>query len=160
VAVAGERRRDRSAGRAGTDHEHVGRGPAGGHGDGFTNSLAGMADGSVRYGAFVNADGNMIDDGNVYKFADDRYWVLINSAGFEGWFRETAGDLDATITHKTQDLAMIAVQGPTRRRRCRASRAATSASCGTSGSGRSRRSSPACPPRSRGPASAASTGTR
>ena len=79
----------------------------------FTNSLAGMADGSVRYGAFVNADGNMIDDGNVYKFADDRYWVLINSAGFEDWFRETAGDLDATITHKTQDLAMIAVQGPT-----------------------------------------------
>ena len=72
-----------------------------------------MADGSVRYGAFVNADGNMIDDGNVYKFADDRYWVLINSAGFEDWFRETAGDLDATITHKTQDLAMIAVQGPT-----------------------------------------------
>jgi aminomethyltransferase len=79
----------------------------------FTNSLAGMADGSVRYGAFVNADGTMVDDGNVYKFSDDRYWVLINSAGFEDWFRETAGDLDATITHKTEDLAMIAVQGPT-----------------------------------------------
>jgi aminomethyltransferase len=79
----------------------------------FTNSLAGMADGAVRYGAFVNADGNMVDDGNVYKFADDRYWMLINSAGFEDWFRETAGDLDATIAHKTQDLAMIAVQGPT-----------------------------------------------
>ena len=52
----------------------------------FTNSLAGMADGAVRYGAFVNADGNMVDDGNVYKFSDDRYWVLINSAGFEDWF--------------------------------------------------------------------------
>jgi aminomethyltransferase len=79
----------------------------------FTNSLDGMQDGSVRYGAFVNADGMMVDDGNVYRFADDRYWVLINSADFEDWFRETAGDLDATITHKTQDLAMIAVQGPT-----------------------------------------------
>jgi aminomethyltransferase len=79
----------------------------------FTNSLAGMADGSVRYGAFVNADGRMVDDGNVYRFAEDRYWVLINSASFEDWFRETAGDLDATIAHKTLDLAMIAVQGPT-----------------------------------------------
>jgi len=79
----------------------------------FTNSVAGMGAGSVRYGAFVNADGKMVDDGNVYKFADDRYWVLINSPDFEDWFRETAGDLDATITHKTQDLAMIAVQGPT-----------------------------------------------
>jgi glycine cleavage system T protein (aminomethyltransferase) len=79
----------------------------------FTNSIDGMQDGSVRYGAFVNADGNMVDDGNVYKFADDRYWVLINSADFDGWFRETAGDLNATIAHKTQELAMIAVQGPT-----------------------------------------------
>ena len=52
----------------------------------FTNSLAGMADGAVRYGAFVNADGTMVDDGNVYRFGDDRYWVLINSAGFEDWF--------------------------------------------------------------------------
>jgi aminomethyltransferase len=72
-----------------------------------------MGDGSVRYGAFVNADGMMVDDGNVYRFAEDRYWVLINSPDFEAWFRETADDLDATITHKTQELAMIAVQGPT-----------------------------------------------
>ena len=79
----------------------------------FTNRVEGMADGRVRYGAFVNADGLMIDDGNVYRFADDRYWAMINSAGIEDWFRETAGDLDATIEHRTDDLAMIAVQGPT-----------------------------------------------
>ncbi len=79
----------------------------------FTNSLAGIEAGSVRYGAFVNADGKMVDEGNVYKFSDDRYWVLINSPDFEDWFRETAGDLNATIAHKTQDLAMIAVHGPT-----------------------------------------------
>lgn len=79
----------------------------------FTNTLEGMADGSVRYGAFVNADGLMIDDGNVYKHADDRYWVMINSAGIDDWFRETAADLDASIAHRTSELAMIAVQGPT-----------------------------------------------
>ena len=79
----------------------------------FTNTLDGMADGTVRYGAFVNTDGLMMDDGNVYKHADDKYWVLINSAGIEDWFRETAGDLDAVIAHRTGELAMIAVQGPT-----------------------------------------------
>lgn len=79
----------------------------------FTNTLEGMADGAVRYGAFVNADGLMINDGNVYKHADDRYWVMINSAGIDDWFRETAGDLDASIAHRTSDLVMIAVQGPT-----------------------------------------------
>ena len=67
----------------------------------------------MRYGAFVNADGLMIDDGNVYKFADDHFLVMINTAGIDDWFRETADGLDATIDHKTDDYAMIAVQGPT-----------------------------------------------
>ncbi len=79
----------------------------------FTNSLAGTTDGSVRYGAFVNADGNMIDDGNVYRFDPQRYLVMINSAGIDDWFRETADGLDAEIAHRTENLAMIAVQGPT-----------------------------------------------
>jgi glycine cleavage system T protein (aminomethyltransferase) len=79
----------------------------------FTNKIDGMTDGSVRYGAFVNADGNMIDDGNVYRFSADRFWVMINSAGIDDWFRETAAGLDARVAHKTQDLAMISVQGPT-----------------------------------------------
>lgn len=79
----------------------------------FTNSLAGAQPGQVRYGAFVNADGLMVDDGNVYKHADDRFWMLINTADLADWFRETAGDLDAQIAHRTEDFAMIAVQGPT-----------------------------------------------
>jgi aminomethyltransferase len=79
----------------------------------FTNSLTGMADGSVRYGAFVNADGHMIDDGNVYRFAPGRFWMMLNTAGIEDWFRETAEGLDARIEHQTDDRAMIAVQGPT-----------------------------------------------
>lgn len=79
----------------------------------FTNSLAGVPDGAVRYGAFVNADGLMIDDGNVYKLADDHFLVMINTAGIDGWFRETADGLDARIDHRTDDYAMIAVQGPT-----------------------------------------------
>ena len=76
----------------------------------FTNALDGMQSGSVRYGAFVNADGLMIDDGNVYEFADDHFLVMINTAGIDDWFRETADGLDATIEHKTDDYAMIAVQ--------------------------------------------------
>jgi len=86
----------------------------------FTNKIDGMTDGSVRYGAFVNADGNMIDDGNVYRFSQDRYWVMINSAGIDDWFRETADGLDARVAHKTLDLAMMSVQGPTSQARDRA----------------------------------------
>jgi aminomethyltransferase len=79
----------------------------------FTNDLSGLEAGQVRYGAFVNDDGLMVDDGNVYKHSDEKYWVMINTAEMEGWFRETAGDLDAGILGRTEELPMISVTGPT-----------------------------------------------
>jgi aminomethyltransferase len=81
----------------------------------FTNDVSAMADGRVRYGAFVTADGTMVDDGNVYRFSPDRYWVMINTPDLQDWFRETAGGLDAKIEHRTEELPMISVQGPTSR---------------------------------------------
>ena len=81
----------------------------------FTNDLSGAAAGQVRYGAFVNADGLMVDDGNVYKHSDQKYWVMINTADLEDWFRETAGGLDAQIAGRTEELPMISATGPTSR---------------------------------------------
>ena len=78
----------------------------------FTNDLSGVSDGGVRYGAFVNADGNMVDDGNVYRHAEDRYWVIINTAGLADWFRETADGLDATVADRTEQLPLISATGP------------------------------------------------
>ena len=78
----------------------------------FTNRLSDLEAGAVRYGAFVNADGAMVDDGNVYKHSDEKLWVFINTADMEGWFRETANGLRATIEHRTPDWPMISVQGP------------------------------------------------
>ncbi|MDP9330786.1 MAG: aminomethyltransferase family protein [Actinomycetota bacterium] len=81
----------------------------------FTNDLAPMGIGAVRYGAFVNADGLMVDEGNVYKHADERYWVMINRGDLADWLRETADGLDASVEHATERLPMTAVQGPTSR---------------------------------------------
>lgn len=78
----------------------------------FTNDLSNVSAGGVRYGAFVNADGNMVDDGNVYKHADDRYWVIINTAGLEDWFRETAVGLNAAIAERTREMPLISATGP------------------------------------------------
>ena len=78
----------------------------------FTGGVSSMEPGQVRYGAFVNDDGLMVDDGNVYRFAEDRFWVMINTADLEDWFRATADGLDATIEHRTEELPMISVQGP------------------------------------------------
>ena len=99
----------------------------------------------VRYGAFVNADGKMIDDGNVYKLADDKYWVMINTADIEDWFRETADGLDAhDRAHRTEDFGDDRGPGPDRAGApCSGSPTATWASWGTSASGPRRRRSPA-----------------
>ena len=78
----------------------------------FTNDVSAMQPGSVRYGAFVNPDGKMVDDGNVYKHSDQKYWALINTADIEDWFRETASGLNASVEHRTTQLPMISVQGP------------------------------------------------
>jgi aminomethyltransferase len=79
----------------------------------FTNRVEDMAPGTVRYGAFVDPNGVMIDDGNAYRFADDRFILTINTPTLEEWFRETGGDLNASIAHRTEDFGMISVQGPT-----------------------------------------------
>ncbi|MDP9297362.1 MAG: aminomethyltransferase family protein [Actinomycetota bacterium] len=78
----------------------------------FTNDVSTMEPGQARYGAFVNADGLMVDDGNVYKHSDRKFWVMINTADLEDWFRDTAGDLDAAIEHATERMPMISIQGP------------------------------------------------
>jgi len=80
-----------------------------------TNDLSNLEVGQVRYAAFVNADGLMMDDGNTYRLAEDRYWVMINSAGLEDWFRESAGGLDATVEDVTDERPMMSIQGPASR---------------------------------------------
>jgi glycine cleavage system T protein (aminomethyltransferase) len=79
----------------------------------FTNRVDDMRPGQVRYGALVDANGTMVDDGNAYRFADDRFILTINTPTLEDWFRETGGDLDARVAHRTEDFGMISVQGPT-----------------------------------------------
>ena len=79
----------------------------------FTNTVEGMQPGQVRYGAFVDPDGLMVDDGNVYRYADDRFLLMINTPDIVDFFSGTASGLDARVAHRTEDLAMIGVQGPT-----------------------------------------------
>ena len=127
----------------------------------FTNAVDGMQAGSVRYGAFVNADGLMIDDGNVYKLADDHFLVMINTAGIDDWFRETADGLDAQIAHRTDDYAMIAVQGPTSQETLQAAdRPGSRRPRSTSGSGPRRPASPGSTRGCSAPGSAARRATR
>ena len=78
----------------------------------FTGDLGAQAVGQVKYGAFVNADGTIVDDGTVFKHADDHYWVLTNTSGFGDHWGSHTGSLDFTFVNRTRDMPLISVQGP------------------------------------------------
>ncbi len=78
----------------------------------FTNDVAGLEVGRVRYGAFVNADGAMVDDGTIYRLADDHLFVMTNNPGYEDWFAEVFAGLDVRYEDRTHEMPLISVQGP------------------------------------------------
>jgi aminomethyltransferase len=77
----------------------------------FTRDLSTMKPGQVRYGAFVDEDGMLIDDGTVYKLADDHYWAFTNTELGEHWAEHTAG-LDFRFDLRTHEMPLISLQGP------------------------------------------------
>ena len=78
----------------------------------FTNSLKEVKGGQIRYGAFVNPRGLMIDEGNVFKFADDLYWVIANGPCIDTLMAEYASGLEVKFKSLTDELATIGIQGP------------------------------------------------
>ncbi len=81
----------------------------------FTNDLSKQQVGQVKYGALVDSDGTLVDDGTVFKHADDRFWLFTNTNGFGDFWAEKTKDLDYTAETLTTSMPLIAVQGPTSR---------------------------------------------
>lgn len=78
----------------------------------FTNDLRSLQPGHVRYGAFVNEQGDMADDGTVYKLADDHCWVMTNTPGYEAWWGSAFEGLDVRFEDRTRQMPLLSVQGP------------------------------------------------
>ena len=55
----------------------------------FSNDALGLEVGQVRYGAFLDPDGLMVDDGTVFNTArEDHCWVMTNGRDHEEYFGE------------------------------------------------------------------------
>lgn len=80
----------------------------------LTNHVAKIAAGSIRYALFCRADGMPIDDLLVYPGADEVFLVVnaSNTAVDLEWMREHQRGFEVAIQDQTDELAMIAVQGP------------------------------------------------
>ena len=78
-----------------------------------TNNILGLVKGQLRYGAFLNNDGKMIDDATVFRLDDERVWVMTNRwHDLQEHFSQVTHGLDVTITDITLEMPLIQVQGP------------------------------------------------
>jgi aminomethyltransferase len=77
-----------------------------------TANIVGMERGQVRYGAFVDEDGRVVDDGTVFRFDDEHLWVCTNSNEREEYFASATKGLDVAITYVAPDLPSMQIQGP------------------------------------------------
>jgi aminomethyltransferase len=80
----------------------------------FTNDAATMKMGQVRYGLVCNEQGGILDDVLVYRLPE--FWLMVvnasNRTKIVSWIQKHLGPGDVTMSDRTFDWAMIAMQGP------------------------------------------------
>lgn len=80
-----------------------------------TNNAAKLVDGRILYTPVCNNDGGVVDDILVYRFSSDRYMLVVNASNIDkdyAWFSEHIKKYDARIINRSDEFALIAVQGP------------------------------------------------
>ena len=77
-----------------------------------TNDIMGAEPGQVRYGAFVDEAGMVVDDGTVFPFAEDHLWVCTNSDERAEYFADATKGLDVSIEYIAPELPSMQIQGP------------------------------------------------
>jgi aminomethyltransferase len=77
-----------------------------------TNDIVGMRDGQVRYGAFVDEAGLLVDDGTVFRHSASHLWVCTNGNERAEYFAEATKGLDVQIEYIAPDLPSLQIQGP------------------------------------------------
>jgi aminomethyltransferase len=79
-----------------------------------TNDAAALEVGQAQYSTMLRADGTIIDDLLVYRF-DDRYMLVVNAGNRERdveWIQRHASDHDVQVADRSDDIALLALQGP------------------------------------------------
>ena len=77
-----------------------------------TSNVRGLKTGQVHYGAFCDRHGLMVDDGTVFRLADDHAWVMTNGRDLDEHFAEVTHGLDVRFEHIGRDLPHLGLQGP------------------------------------------------
>ncbi len=77
-----------------------------------SNDILNLDAGQVRYGAFLDEDGLLVDDGTVFKLADDHVWLMTNGMDRDAYFAEATKGLDVSVEYVARSLPNLQIQGP------------------------------------------------
>jgi aminomethyltransferase len=78
------------------------------------NDVSKLYPGRVQYSAMCYYDAGIVDDLLVYKFADEKYLLVVNASNIEkdfNWMNEN-NKFGVTLDNKSDQYSLIAVQGP------------------------------------------------
>jgi aminomethyltransferase len=80
----------------------------------FTNDMAALEVGQVRYGAICDDQGKMIMDGTIFKYSDDHCFSITSYDSDLDHYKQVASDrgFDVEVTDVTAEMPHIQVQGP------------------------------------------------
>ena len=83
----------------------------------FTNDMAALEIGQVRYGALCDEQGKMVMDGTVFRLADDHCLSVTSYDSDLAWFQQVASDrgLDVQVEDRTAQMPHLQIQGPNSR---------------------------------------------
>jgi aminomethyltransferase len=78
----------------------------------MTNDYGGKSIGSIQYTAMCDLDGNMIDDGTVWRLGDQKYMFISGAEEDFSWLERNLGAYNVRIKNITLDHTTLALQGP------------------------------------------------
>jgi len=79
----------------------------------FSNDALGLEVGQARYGAFLDEDGLMVDDGTVFNTGrPDHCWVMTNGKDHQDYFGQMLGGFDVAFEWIAPRMPHLGLVGP------------------------------------------------
>ena len=78
----------------------------------LTNDFSKLDIGRVRYTAMCDLEGNMVDDGTLWRLGENEFLLITGSESDYEWVSGQASKYDVEVSNITSEWTTLAVQGP------------------------------------------------
>lgn len=81
----------------------------------MTNDISNMNQKQIVYTFMCYPDGGVVDDLLVYKYNDDKYFLVVNAANLDKdmeWLTANMGDFEVELDNVSDNTCILALQGP------------------------------------------------